>query len=151
MKGHGPERRIPVVATDLARTVALTAAQAAADKKARDIVLLDVSDEVVITDIFMIASAPNERQVMAIVDAVEDKLRELEVKPERREGLKQGRWVLLDYADVIIHVQHSQEREYYALDSLWKDCPAIEFVDSAEVRAASEGEAAVSSTLRDAA
>lgn len=141
-----------MVATDLARTVALAAAQAAADKKARDIVLLDVSDEVVITDIFMIASAPSERQVLAIVDAVEDKLRrELDVKPERREGLKQGRWVLLDFADVIIHVQHSQEREYYALDSLWKDCPAIEFVDSAEIRAASEGQASVSSALRDAA
>lgn len=141
-----------MVATDLARTVALTAAQAAADKKARDIVLLDVSDEVVITDIFMIASAPNERQVMAIVDAIEERLRdELDVKPERREGLKQGRWVLLDYADVIIHVQHSQEREYYALDSLWKDCPAIEFVDSAEVQAARDGDAAVNSALRDAA
>ena len=122
-----------MVATDTARTVALSAAQAAADKKARDIVLLDVSDEVVITDVFMIASAPNERQVVAIVDAVEEKLRqELDVKPTRREGLKGGRWVLLDYADVIVHVQHTEEREYYALDSLWKDCPAIEFVDESE-------------------
>jgi ribosome-associated protein len=120
-----------VAATDLARTAALTAAQAAADKKARDIVLLDVSDEVVITDVFMIASAPNERQVLAIVDSVEEQLRnKLDIKPIRREGLKGGRWVLLDYADVIVHVQHTEEREYYALDSLWKDCPAIEFVDA---------------------
>ena len=122
-----------MVATELARTVALSAAQAAADKKARDIVLLDVSDEMVITDVFMIASAPNERQVMSIVDAVEERLRkEHDVKPIRREGLKSGRWVLLDYADVIVHVQHTEEREYYALDSLWKDCPAIEFVDETE-------------------
>lgn len=124
---QSPEDRKLVVATDLATTVAVTAAHAAADKQARDIVLLDVSDEVVITDVFMVASAPNERQVLAIVDAVEERLRvELEVKPVRREGVKAGRWVLLDYADVIVHVQHTEEREYYALDSLWKDCPAIE-------------------------
>jgi len=120
-----------VVATDIAKTVALTAAQAAADKKARDIVLLDVSEPVVITDIFMVASAPNERQVMAIVDAIEDRLRTVHnEKPIRREGEKSGRWVLLDYGDVTIHVQHTEEREYYALDSLWKDCPSIEFVDA---------------------
>ena len=133
LMGSDPDVRKQVVATDIAKTVALAAAQAAADKKARDIVLLDVSDEVVITDVFMIASAPNERQVMAIVDSVEEQLRQKhDVKPIRREGLKGGRWVLLDYADVIVHVQHTEEREYYALDSLWKDCPAIEFVDAAE-------------------
>lgn len=130
-----PDVRNPVVATDIARSVALTAAQAAADKKARDIVLLDVSEPVVITDIFMVASAPNERQVLAIVDSVEDRLRRVhDVKPTRREGEKAGRWVLLDYGDVTIHVQHSEEREFYALDSLWKDCPAIEFVEDAPVR-----------------
>lgn len=122
-----------MVATDIAKTVALSAAQAAADKKARDIVLLDVSEEVVITDVFMVASAPNERQVLAIVDAVEERLRkDHDVKPTRREGLKAGHWVLLDYADVIVHVQHSDDREYYALDSLWKDCPTIEFVDETD-------------------
>ncbi|WP_170283834.1 ribosome silencing factor [Stackebrandtia albiflava] len=122
-----------MVATDIARTVALTAAQAAADKLARDIVLLDVSDEVVITDIFMVASAPNERQVQAIVDSVEERLRKVhDVKPTRREGERGGRWVLLDYADVVVHVQHTEEREYYALDSLWKDCPSIEFVDAGQ-------------------
>jgi ribosome-associated protein len=132
--------------------VALRAAQAAADKKARDIVLLDVSDEVVITDIFMIASAPNERQVLAIVDAVEDTLRrELDVKPQRREGLKGGRWVLLDYADVIIHIQHSEERDYYALDSLWKDCPAIEFVDQSYRDSLEARGGEPSASLRDAA
>ncbi|GAA4925122.1 hypothetical protein GCM10023223_53410 [Stackebrandtia albiflava] len=128
-----PDVRNLVVATDIARTVALTAAQAAADKLARDIVLLDVSDEVVITDIFMVASAPNERQVQAIVDSVEERLRKVhDVKPTRREGERGGRWVLLDYADVVVHVQHTEEREYYALDSLWKDCPSIEFVDAGQ-------------------
>lgn len=122
--------RNQVVATDTARAIALTAAQAAADKLARDIVLLDVSDEVVITDIFMVASAPNERQVQAIVDEVEEQLRKThDVKPTRREGVRGSGWILLDYSDVVVHVQHTEEREYYALDSLWKDCPAIEFVD----------------------
>lgn len=121
-----------MAATDFAQTVALTAAQAAADKQARDIVLLDVSDEMVITDVFVVASAPNERQVRAIVDSVEDQLRQrLDVKPNRREGEKGYRWVLLDFADVIVHIQHVEEREFYALDSLWKDCPSIEFVDGA--------------------
>lgn len=122
-----------MVATDTARATALTAAQAAADKLARDIVLLDVSDEMVITDIFMVASAPNERQVQAVVDEVEEQLRKVhDLKPVRREGVRGSRWVLLDYADVVVHVQHTEERDYYALDSLWKDCPPIEFVDRAE-------------------
>jgi ribosome-associated protein len=111
--------------------LALTAAQAAADKKAEDIVLLDVADQLVITDAFVLASAPNERQVQAIVDAIEEKLLELpeKAKPVRREGERSGRWVLLDYIDIVVHVQHSEEREFYALDRLWKDCPHIEFVD----------------------
>ncbi|HEX7746387.1 MAG TPA: ribosome silencing factor [Micromonosporaceae bacterium] len=113
------------------RELALAAAQAAADKKAQDIVIIDVGDQLVITDLFLIASAPNERQVQAIVDAIEERLLELpeKAKPVRREGERAGRWVLLDYVDVVIHVQHSEEREFYALDRLWKDCPTIPFVD----------------------
>jgi ribosome-associated protein len=111
--------------------MALTAAQAAADKKAEDIVLLDVADQLVITDAFVLASAPNERQVLAIVDAIEERLLELpeKAKPARREGERSGRWVLLDYVDIVVHIQHSEEREFYALDRLWKDCPRIDFVD----------------------
>src|SRR3954463_10903393 len=101
------------------------AAQAAADKLGQDLLLLDVSEQLVITDVFVLASAPNDRQVMAIVDAVEEKLRELGAKPVRREGEKEGRWVLLDFADIIVHVQHQEERVYYALERLWKDCPVI--------------------------
>ena len=118
-------------ATERARELALTAAQAAADKKAEDIVILDVADQLVLTDAFVLASAPNERQVLAIVDAIEERLAQLpeKAKPVRREGERSGRWVLLDYIDIVVHVQHSEEREFYALDRLWKDCPTIEFVD----------------------
>jgi len=120
-----------VPATERARELALAAAQAAADKKADDIVLLDVADQLVITDIFLVASAPNERQVTAITDAIEEALLNLpeKAKPVRREGERAGRWVLLDYVDIVVHIQHSEEREFYALDRLWKDCPTIEFVD----------------------
>jgi ribosome-associated protein len=113
--------------------LALAAAQAAADKKAEKIVILDVTEHLVITDVFVLASAPNERQVGAIVDAIEDALLQLpeKAKPMRREGERAGRWVLLDYNDIVVHVQHSDEREFYALDRLWKDCPQIEFVDKA--------------------
>ena len=121
----------PVPATERAREMALTAAQAAADKKAEDIVILDVADQLVITDAFVVASAPNERQVISIVDAIEEQLLQLpeKAKPVRREGERGGRWVLLDYIDIVVHVQHTEEREFYALDRLWKDCPVIEFVD----------------------
>lgn len=118
-------------ASERAVELAQAAAQAAADKKAHDIVIIDVGDQLVITDAFLIASAPNERQVLAIVDAVEERLLDLpeKAKPVRREGERGGRWVLLDYVDLVVHVQHSEEREFYALDRLWKDCPVIPFVD----------------------
>jgi ribosome-associated protein len=116
-----------VTATDEAIRLSLIAANAASDKLATDIVLIDVSDRLVITDVFVIATGSNERQVEAIVDAVEDKLREAGTKPLRREGRRDGRWVLLDYAEIVVHVQHSEERTFYALERLWKDCPVIDF------------------------
>ncbi|MBB2942041.1 ribosome silencing factor [Actinoplanes sp. CA-015351] len=111
--------------------LSLAAAQAAADKKAQDITIIDVGDHLYITDAFVIASASNERQVVAVVDAIEEALVNLpeKAKPVRREGERQGRWVLLDYVDIVVHVQHTEEREFYALDKLWKDCPTIPFVD----------------------
>ena len=120
-----------MAATHDARELALVAANAAADKKASDVIVLDVSDQLVITDCFVIASAPNERQVGAIVDNVEEKMRDAGTKPVRREGAREGRWVLLDFVDVVVHVQHAEERAYYALERLWKDCPTIPFVDRA--------------------
>ena len=126
-----------MTASDRTRELALAAAQAAADKKAQDIVIIDVAEQLVITDAFLIASAPNERQVQAIVDGIEERLLQLpeKAKPVRREGERAGRWVLLDYIDLVVHVQHSEEREFYSLDRLWKDCPTIPFVDRDLVRA----------------
>jgi ribosome-associated protein len=120
-----------VTATDEARDLALVAAQAAADKLATDIVLIDVSERLAITDVFVIATGSNERQVEAIVDEVEEKMRATGHKPLRREGRRDGRWVLLDYSDIVVHVQHTEERVFYALERLWKDCPVIPFTDSA--------------------
>lgn len=119
----------------------MAAAQAAADKKAQDISIIDVGDQLAITDAFVIASASNERQVVAIVDAIEEALVNLpeKAKPVRREGERQGRWVLLDYIDIVVHVQHTEEREFYALDKLWKDCPTLAFVDRDMVDAGAAG------------
>lgn len=102
------------------------AAVAASDKLATDQLAFDVSEQLAITDAFLLASGGNDRQVRAIVEEVEDKLRELGAKPIRREGHRDGRWILLDYGDVVIHVQHTEEREFYALERLWRDCPVIE-------------------------
>ena len=115
-----------MAATQHAIDLARAAAEAAEDKLATKIVALDVSEQLALTDIFVLASAPNDRQVNAIVDSVEDKLRQLGVKPVRREGERDGRWVLLDFSDIVVHVQHEEEREYYQLERLWKDCPAID-------------------------
>jgi len=108
-------------ATELAEAAVI----AAADKLASDLTIIDVSEQLVITDCFVLASAPNDRQVRAVVDAIEEKLLTLGAKPVRREGEREGRWVLLDYVDVVVHVQHSEERTYYALERLWKDCPTL--------------------------
>jgi ribosome-associated protein len=116
-----------VTATEQARETALAAAIAAADKLATDIVLIDVSDRLAITDVFVVATGNNERQVEAIVDEVEERLRQRGSKPTRREGRRDGRWVLLDYGDIVVHIQHAEERVFYALERLWKDCPFIPF------------------------
>ncbi len=106
--------------------MATVAARAAAAKLAQDIVVIDVSEQLVITDCFVIASAANERQANAIVDEVEEKMRLAGYKPARREGTREGRWVLLDYIDVVVHIQHQDERTFYALDRLWRDCPIVD-------------------------
>ena len=121
-----------MTATEAAIDVARIAARAADEKIATDVTILDVSAHLVITDCFVIASAPNERHVNAIVDFVEEKLREAGHKPVRREGERDGRWVLLDYVDVVVHVLHGEERGYYALERLWKDCPVISWNGAAE-------------------
>ncbi|MCW2712906.1 MAG: iojap-like protein [Marmoricola sp.] len=114
-----------MTATEHAIELVHAAARAASDKLAENILAFDVSEQLVITDAFLLASASNERQVKSIVDEVEDKLREIGAKPVRREGERDGRWVLIDYAEIVVHVQHTEEREFYALERLWRDCPVI--------------------------
>jgi len=128
-----------MTATDHAVTLVHTAARAASDKLAQHIMAFDVSDQLAITDAFVLASATNDRQVKAIVDEIEDKLRDLGEKPIRREGERDGRWVLIDYGEVVVHVQHEEERQFYALERLWRDCPLIDL--PAEVTAGSAGPA----------
>ncbi|TXH44298.1 MAG: ribosome silencing factor [Actinobacteria bacterium] len=112
---------------DPTRRRVVRAAEAALDKKAVEVVALDVSDHLALTDAFLICSGTNERQVDAIVDAIEEALEE---PPVRREGKGRGRWVLLDFGDLVAHVQHSEERSFYDLERLWKDCPRIEVPDA---------------------
>lgn len=119
-----------MTATDRSLELARAAAEAAADKLADEVLALDVSEQLVITDVFVLASGDSDRQVRAIVDAVEERLRDLGARPVRREGLTEARWVLLDYADVVVHVQQTEDRRYYALERLWKDCPVVELPES---------------------
>jgi ribosome-associated protein len=104
----------------------LEAALAADSVKGANIVALDVSGRLPLTDIFVLATGNSERQVDAIVDAVEERLLGVGAKPTRREGRNGARWVLLDYQDIVVHIQHAEDREFYALDKLWKDCPLVE-------------------------
>ena len=115
-----------MTASDRAVQLVQIAAEAASDKLAENIIAFDVSEQLVITDAFLLCSAPNDRQVRSIVDEVEDRLRGAGAKPVRREGERDGRWVLLDYAEIVVHVQHEEERSFYALERLWRDCPLIE-------------------------
>jgi ribosome-associated protein len=105
--------------------LAIAAALAASDKLAEDIIAIDVSEHVVITDVFLMCSAANDRQVAAVVDAIEEALLKLGAKTLRREGEQENHWVLLDYGDIVIHVQLAEERIHYAIERLWKDCPLI--------------------------
>lgn len=101
------------------------AALAAASVKADEIIALDVSEQLVLTDVFVIAAGESERQVDAISDAVTKAMHEAGVPLIRSEGRQEGRWVLLDYNDIVVHVQHVDDRQYYALERLWRDCPIV--------------------------
>lgn len=116
-----------MTATERAIELAAAAARAAADKLATTITAIDVSEHLPLTDVFVIVSGESERQVGSIVDEVEDRLRdELGVRPIRREGQREGRWVLIDFGDIVVHVQHDDEREFYELERLWRDCPSLD-------------------------
>lgn len=112
-------------ASDHARTLVNAAAAAADAKGGIDLVALDVSEPLPLADVFLLVSGRNERNVQAIASEVEDRLHELGVKPLRREGRAEGRWVLIDFGDLVVHVFHEEDRMYYSLERLWKDCPVI--------------------------
>ena len=117
-----------MTATDHARELLKIAAAAADSKQAEDLVALDVSGPLPLTDIFLLATGRNERNVVAIASEIEDKLIENGSKPLRREGRAEGRWILLDFGDLVVHVFHEEDRMYYSLERLWKDCPVIPIV-----------------------
>jgi ribosome-associated protein len=114
-----------MTATDRAVELTRAAATAAEDKLAQDIIAFDVSDHLALTDVFLVCSASSQRQVKAVQDAVEERMIALGVKAVRREGEREGRWVLLDFQDIVVHVQHEEERVFYALERLWSDCPTL--------------------------
>jgi ribosome-associated protein len=114
-----------VTASKRALELVKVAAAAADSKQGEDLVALDVSGPLPLTDVFLLVSGRNERNVLAIAGEVEDKMIEAGAKPLRREGRQEGRWVLLDFGDIVVHVFHEEDRMYYSLERLWKDCPAI--------------------------
>ena len=130
-----------MTATTQAIELAVAAAEAAGDKLAQDIVAIDVSDHLVITDIFVICSGNTERQVKAIVDSIEERLHGMGVKRIRREGHAEGRWVLLDFGDIVVHAQLAEERVFYDLERLWGDCPMVELPAEVNAHAAVSQEA----------
>ena len=111
--------------TEAAHTQVQQAAEAAWSKNAADVVAIDVSSRLPLTDAFLLVSGNSERNVVAIADAVDDRLAAEGVRLKRREGRGQGRWELLDFGDVVVHVFHQEDRAYYGLERLWRDCPAI--------------------------
>jgi len=114
-----------VTASDRAIELVNIAARAADSKQAEDLVALDVSGPLPLTDVFLIATGRNERNVVAIAGEIEDKMNEAGFKTLRREGRQEGRWILIDFGDIVVHVFHEEDRLYYSLERLWKDCPAI--------------------------
>ncbi len=117
------------------RDLAVAAARAASAKQASEVLVLDVRDLIAITDYFVIASGSSHRQVRTVAEEIETALRDRGAKPARREGRREGGWVLLDYVDLVAHVFRDEEREYYDLERLWKDAPPVEW----RARAASGG------------
>lgn len=114
-----------MTASDHSRDILRIAALAADSKQADDLVALDVSGPLPLTDVFLLATGRNERNVQSIAGEVEDQLNSAGVKTLRREGRSEGRWILLDFGDLVVHVFHEEDRMYYSLERLWKDCPTI--------------------------
>jgi ribosome-associated protein len=114
-----------VTASPRALELVQIAAAAADDKQAEDLVALDVTGPLPLTDAFLLATGRNERNVLAISDEIEDRMIAAGAKPLRREGRSEGRWVLIDFGDIVVHVFHEEDRQFYSLERLWSDCPTI--------------------------
>ncbi|WP_223690379.1 ribosome silencing factor [Leifsonia poae] len=114
-----------MTASEHSREILQIAARAADSKAGEDLVALDVSGPLPLTDIFLLVTGRVERNVVAIAGEIEDQLNDAGVKTLRREGKAEGRWVLLDFGDLVVHVFHEEDRMYYALERLWKDCPVV--------------------------
>ncbi|MGN7859120.1 ribosome silencing factor [Microbacterium sp. 22303] len=114
------------------------AADAARSKGGEDLLALNVSEPLPLVDIFLLVTGNSERNVAAIADEVEDKMIEAGYKRVRREGRSEARWVLLDFGDLIVHVFHEEERTYYGLERLWKDCPVVPIAEPAPLGVPSE-------------
>lgn len=126
-----------MTATDRALELTTVAARAADAKQGEDLVALDVSGPLPLADVFLLVTGRSRRNVLAISDEVEDRMIAAGAKPLRREGRSEGRWVLLDFGDVVVHVFHEEDRQFYALERLWKDCPVvpIDLIDPAAATA----------------
>jgi ribosome-associated protein len=114
-----------VTASTASIELAQLAAEAADAKQAENLVALDVSGPLPLADVFLLASGRNERNVVAIAEEIQDRLGESGSKVLRREGMSEGRWILLDFGDLVVHVFHEEDRMYYSLERLWKDCPVV--------------------------
>ncbi|MET0295763.1 MAG: ribosome silencing factor [Microbacterium sp.] len=117
-----------MVASEQSHEMVRIAAAAADAKSGEDLVALDVSGPLPLVDVFLLVTGRNERNVAAIADEIEDKMLEAGYKRLRREGRAESRWVLLDFGDLVAHVFHEEERNYYGLERLWKDCPVVPIV-----------------------
>lgn len=126
MRRFAVNEGLVVSATAQAEELAVVAATAAQDKLATDVIAIDVSAHLALSDVFVVCSGANERQVAAIVDNVEDELRKRGHKPLHREGARDGNWILLDYPEIVVHVFLAEAREFYRLERLWNDCPRVE-------------------------
>lgn len=129
-------------ATPDAIELARTAARAAAERKAEQIIAIDVSERLALTDVFLIVSGANDRQVRSIVDAVDEAMFKAGAKRKMREGFDEARWVLIDYGDIVVHVQQTEDREFYSLERLWRDCPLIDLPTGADAVDGADGDGA---------
>jgi len=111
------------------KDLAIACASIASDGKAEDIVILDVRKMSSFTDFFVIASGRSTRHVQAVAESIENELRSKRINTSRAEGLSEGKWVLLDFSDVVVHIFYHDQRDFYDLEGLWDDAPRVDFPD----------------------